>query len=120
MRRGRGGREAARRGSACAGILLACAALVGACGSSSSATKNLDIARVEHAIERSIMQQRHLHSSVICPPKVPQKPGKFACVATTISREKPHREVKTPFLVTIHNDKGWVSYIGEKPVSRRG
>jgi hypothetical protein len=98
------------RGAVGLASALACALLLGACGS--SGTKNLDVAKVERAIERSIMSQRHLAAAVVCPGSVPQKPGKFACIATTVS-PKTHRQVKTPFLVTVHNDKGWVSYIGK-------
>lgn len=99
-----------RRVVAGSAIALSCAGALAACGS--SAPKNLDTAKVERAIERSIMTQRHLASTVACPEKVRQEPGKFACIATTIS-PKTHRQVKTPFLVTVHNDKGWVSYIGK-------
>lgn len=99
-------------------MAVICAGLLGACGSSSSPSttthaKNLDIARVERAIERSILSQRHLKSTVVCPAKVAQKPGKFPCVATTLSVKKPHRKIKTPFVVTIHNSKGVVSYVGK-------
>lgn len=97
-----------------------CAALLGACGSSSGSptattakTTYLNVARVERAIERSILTQRHLKSTVVCPAKVPQRPGKFPCIATTISVKKPHRAIKTPFVVTIRNDKGAVTYEGK-------
>lgn len=99
--------------------LLATALALAGCGGS-QAPKSLDVARVAKAIEVSIQHQRHLQATVICPPKVLQKPGRFACVATTLTRGKSHREVKTPFLVTIHNDKGWVSYVGEKPFPTAG
>jgi hypothetical protein len=93
-------------------VTLACAGLISACGSAAKTTY-LDIGKVERAIEQSILSQRHLRSTVDCQPKVVQKPGKFACVATTFSAKKPDKTVKTPFLVTIHNDKGYVTYIGE-------
>jgi hypothetical protein len=103
-----------------AAAAVLCAALLGACGSaagSSTATTakpvDLDIARVEHAIERSILAQRHLKSTVVCPTTVPQRPGRFPCIATTLSVKKPHRAIKTPFVVTIHNSKGVVSYVGK-------
>lgn len=64
------------------------------------------------------MRQRHLASTVVCPPKVAQKPGKFPCVATTLSVTTPHRAIKTPFIVTIHNDKGYVTYVGKRPPVR--
>ncbi|HYM54038.1 MAG TPA: hypothetical protein VES97_01645 [Solirubrobacteraceae bacterium] len=59
------------------------------------------------------MSQRHLKSTVVCPAKVAQQPGKFACIATTYSVKKPHRKIKTPFVVTIHNSKGYVTYVGK-------
>jgi len=112
--RKRGGNRARGRGRA-ALALAACAALLGACGSSGHATKTtkyLDVAKVERAIEQSIMSQRHLKATVRCPTKVLQKPGKFACIATTRSVKKPHRKIKTPFVVTVHNAQGYVTYIG--------
>jgi len=105
------------RGAVTAALAIACAGL-GACGSSTTsptpvtATKDLDVAHVERAIERSIMSQRHLRSKVVCPALVLQKPGKFACVATTYSVKTPHRKIKTAFVVTIHNSAGYVTYIG--------
>ena len=116
-----GCRKGVRRGMAerrwsralAAAATVASVVLLCACGSSKPTHRMLDVAKVEHAIEHSIMRQRHLVSSVICPPKVPQRPGRFACIATTVSRRKPHREIKTPFLVTVLNDKGRVRYVGE-------
>jgi hypothetical protein len=108
------------RGAATLAAIAAVCAGLGACGSSTTsstpatATKDLDISRVERAIERSIMSQRHLKSKVLCPEAVLQKPGKFACVATTYSVKKPHRKIKTPFVVTIHNSSGYVTYIGRQ------
>jgi hypothetical protein len=106
-----------RRAATIVAAALTCAVSIGACGSSkgSSATTaaDLDIAHIEHAIERSIMQQRHLKSTVVCPATVPQRPGKFPCVATTYSVKKPHEKIKTPFVVTVHNDRGYVTYIGK-------
>ena len=95
-------------------VLALCAIGVGSCGSSggSSTAKYLDMARVTHAIERSILSERGLKSTVVCPAKVPQKPGKFACIATTHAKKKPHRKIKTPFVVTVHNDQGYVTYVG--------
>lgn len=97
-------------------LALTCVGLITACGASSSSgtsTKSLDVARVERAIEHSIMSQRHLNSKVVCPAKVLQRPGKFACIATTVSPKKPHKEIKTGFLVTIHNSRGYVTYVGK-------
>lgn len=94
---------------------MACAGLIGACGSSGSSTAKtyLDVARVERSIKRSILAQRHLRSTVACPARVLQKPGNFACIATTYSVKKPHRKIQTPFVVTITNSKGYVTYVGK-------
>jgi hypothetical protein len=108
---------AARRIAAMA--LVLCTVPLSACGSSSSPSKttaarvrNLDVARVERSIERSILAQRHLRSTVVCPEEVPQRPGKFPCIATTFSAKHPHKRVKTPFVVTIVNSSGYVTYVG--------
>lgn len=97
-------------------LAVACAGLISGCGSSghsSRTAKYLDIARVKTSIEQSIISQRHLKSTVVCPAKVRQKPGKFACIATTYNAKKPHKKTKTPFVVTVHNDNGYVTYVGK-------
>jgi hypothetical protein len=111
----------ARRG-ALALIALACAALViGACGSSSTSTSTtggangtVDTARVAASIEQSILKERKLASKVTCPASMPAEKGKtFECVAITHSVAPPHNEVKTPFLVTIQSNRGYVTYEGK-------
>ncbi len=101
---------------------LACAALLGACGSSNSSSSsttrpgkpNLNIARVERSIEQSIRTERKLASTVTCPQFVTQEPGvTFECVATTASPKKKGTLVKTPFVVTVENKSGFVSYTGK-------
>jgi hypothetical protein len=101
-----------------AGAAVICVAL-SACGSSTDSPSTaqgkyakLDIARVERSIERSIMAQRHLESKVVCPTTVAQRPGKFPCIATTFTAKKPYKKLKTPFVVTVHNTSGYVTYIG--------
>jgi hypothetical protein len=95
---------------------LACAALISACGSSSSTTStaktNVNTARVAASIEQSVLQKRHLHATVVCPSAVPQEKGKkFECVATIKS---PKGTVtKTPFAVTVQNNAGYVTYEGK-------
>lgn len=103
-----------RRCIAATAAVAACGGLIAGCGSSGSSSKKvyLDVARVERSIEQSILSERHLHSTVVCPTRVLQKPGNFACIATTFAVKKPHREIKTPFLVTIKNTKGYVTYVG--------
>jgi hypothetical protein len=93
---------------------LTCAWLLGACGSGSATTRTyLNTTRVARAIRRSILAQRHLKATVVCPPKVVQRPGTFPCIATTIAPGKPHKKIKTPFVVTIHNSSGYVTYVGK-------
>ena len=98
---------------------LACAVLISACGSSSSTSSsttasNLDTTRVAASIEQSILGERHLHAKVVCPSAVPQEVGKtFECVATSTSTTKPFVVTKTPFVVTIKNSRGYVTYVGK-------
>lgn len=106
------------RGIVVSAVAVACAGLIAACGSSGSSTTStaktyIDVARVERSIRQSIFSQRHLRATVVCPTRVVQKPGNFACIATTYSVKKPRREIKTPFLVTIQNSRGYVTYIGK-------
>jgi hypothetical protein len=98
---------------------LACAALVSACGSSSSepaAKTNLDTKRVAAAIQQSILTKRKLNATVTCPAVEPQEKGKtFTCTAvtTTTSKGKTPVTTKTPFKVTVQNNKGYATYQGE-------
>ena len=99
--------------------VLACAGLLAACGSSnsnssSSAKTKLNTARVARSIEQSILTQRHLRSKVVCPTAVPQEKGrKFECVATTETVKHPVKVGKTPFVVTVQNANGYVTYEGK-------
>ncbi len=113
----------ARRLSA-ASAALVCLVAISACGSSSSSSSssggssttktNLNIARVEASIKENIQTQRHLSSTVVCPQTVPQEAGKvFECVATTRATKAPHAPVKTPFVVTVHNSSGYVTFVGK-------
>jgi hypothetical protein len=110
----------ARRG-ALAVLALACMALaIGACGSSSTSTSStgangtVNTARVAASIEQSILKQRKLASKVTCPASMPAEKGKtFECVAITHSLKPPHTEIKTPFLVTIQSNRGYVTYEGK-------
>jgi hypothetical protein len=111
-------KQAARmsRRLAAPALTLACAVLLGACGSSSSTTGStihakLDTHRVALAIEQSIRSERHIHAKVICPASVPQQKGKtFFCIATTKNRGK---RASTPFSVTVQNSQGYVTYKAE-------
>jgi len=114
------------RGASAALAALACAALISACGSSGSSsssstastakttvtTVHLNTARVASSIEQSITAQRHKVSHVVCPAVVVQAQGvKFECKATVINPGKA--SVVTPFLVTVTNSKGYVTYVGK-------
>lgn len=108
------------RGAAGALAALACAALISACGSSGSSSSstaaktNLDTTRVARSIEQSILAERHLKSTVSCPTAVVQEQGRtFECVATVSSAKKPVKVTKTTFVVTVKNDKGYVTYVGK-------
>jgi hypothetical protein len=93
---------------------LACAALVSACGSSVASRTNLDTARVAASIEHSILSQRHIQAKVSCPSVEPQQQGKtFECTATTRSTQRPFAVRTTPFVVTVQNSKGDVTYVGK-------
>ena len=108
-----------RRAAIVAGAALACAAAISACGSSSSKSSgsrtNLDTHHVATAIQQSILTERHLKSTVTCPPVVPQEAGRtFVCIATTTTRStKKPVTIKTLFKVTVRNSKGYVTYVGQ-------
>jgi hypothetical protein len=107
----------ARHGAIATVAALACAALFSACGSSSPSSTNaasLDTQRIALSIEQSVLTERHLHVTVTCPTAVPQEKGQtFVCIATGHTTKKPITVVKTPFKVTVENDKGYVTYKGE-------
>lgn len=108
----------ARRGAAVALTMLGCAGVIGACGSSDSSssstsarTIDLNTRHVAHAIEQSILIQRHVHAAVSCPAAIVQEKGKsFVCIATTHNGKGTSR---TPFAVTQQNDRGYVTYRAE-------
>jgi hypothetical protein len=99
-------------------VALASSGLLAACGSSKSSsgssTAKLDTARVARSIEQSILAQKHLPSKVNCPSGVPQEQGRtFECIAITKAVKKPHNPVRTRFVVTIQNSRGYVTYEGK-------
>ena len=105
------------RGTAIAATAIACTAVIGACGGSSSsptATTTVEPNKVALAIEESILTKRHLHATVTCPAGVPQEQGKtFVCIATTRGAKPPFKVTKTPFTVTVQSSRGYVTYVGE-------
>jgi hypothetical protein len=104
-----------RPGAIVAVAALACAALISACGSSSSESstpsKPVDTAKVALSIEQTVLAKRHTHVKVVCPPTEVSEPGHtFECVATARSTKPPFVETKTPFVVTVQNHVGYVTY----------
>jgi hypothetical protein len=92
------------RDLAVAAVLLV-AATLSACGSSRPQILNTE--GVERAIERSILQERKLQSTVSCPSGVEKKKGLvFRCTATL------RNGAVTPFVVTEDNADGAVHYVG--------
>src|SRR5262249_12546588 len=69
-----------RRGATGAIAALVCAALVSACGGSSStgsaSNTNLNTGRVGKSIEQTLLEKRHVHAAVVCPGAVPQETGR--------------------------------------------
>ena len=110
-----------RRTGTSAVVALTCAALLGACGSSSSTSSGgaktvLNTVRVSRSIEESVLKERKLHATVVCPAGVPQEAGRtFECQAVTRAAKAPHTTTTTPFLVTVQNAHGYVTYVGGKP-----
>ncbi len=111
------------RSSPRAAVVLAftSALLLAACGSNSSSTGSefLNTSQTKAAIEESILSQRHIHTSVVCPTEVVREKGvTFQCVATTPNG------VKTIFHVVEANSRGYVEYsstpeTGNKPAQSR-
>jgi hypothetical protein len=103
-----------------AAAALGCAALLSACGSSSSSTtgsgsgKPVNTSQVAASIKQTIFEKRHLvATAVTCPTTVASEPGKtFVCTATVRSTKTPYTYTKTPFTVTIQNTRGYVTYVG--------
>ena len=104
-----------------AATALACAALMSACGSSkgssessSGAKTNVDTAKVAASIEQTVLTKRGIHTKVTCPATVAAVPGAtFECIATSRATKPPFAVTKTPFLVTIQNARGYVTYVGK-------
>jgi hypothetical protein len=97
---------ARRRATAGIAAAVAVAGLaVAGCGSSASPTI-LNSERVERAIERSSLTQRHIHTQVTCPSGVHQQKGLgFDCTALVGTGS-------ARFSVTQLDDSGHVSFLG--------
>ncbi len=88
-------------------LVLTFGLVLAACGSGSSSTGSefLSTTQTKAAIEASILEKRHVHATVVCPPEVVREKGvRFECVATTPNG------VKTIFRVVEANDRGYVEY----------
>jgi hypothetical protein len=106
------------RGAAVAIAAAACAALISACGGSSSsttggATTTVDTARVAASIEETVLAKRKVAVKVVCPASVQAEVGKtFECIATPTG--KTGSKTPVPFVVTVQNSRGYVTYVGGK------
>jgi hypothetical protein len=98
-----------RQPSKLAGLAMAVAVAVCVSGCGSS-TRSLDSGKVEHAIVTSILRERNLSATVVCPSKVPQKAGHvFTCAARL--------DVGAyPVMVTEIDGSGHVHYQNERPL----
>ena len=68
----------------------------------------LNIAKVQRAIEASVLSQRHLHATVSCPADVLQRAGlAFRCTATIDGGARRY-----PFMVSEVDNAGHVRYVG--------
>jgi Domain of unknown function (DUF4333) len=67
----------------------------------------LNIAKVQHAIEASVLSQRHLHATVSCPAEVLQRAGLvFRCTAVVDGESRRY-----PFVVREVDNAGHVRYL---------
>jgi hypothetical protein len=84
---------------------MALVAVAAGLWNSTSSPVILNTERVERAIESSILQQRHLTSSVSCPVNIVQKSGVvFTCQATVHGR-------LFPVVVSQTDSSGHVTYL---------
>ncbi len=111
-----GPRSPRTRSAAAAILALAVGCLLVACGSGSSTTNSefLSTKQTRGAIEESILAQRHLHATVVCPTEVVREKGvTFQCVATTPNG------AKTIFHVVEANSRGYVEYSSAPKTSEK-
>lgn len=111
-----GPRSPRTRWAAAAILALAAGSLLVACGSGSSTTNSefLSTKQTRGAIEESILAQRHLHATVVCPAEVVREKGvTFQCVATTPNG------AKTIFHVVETNSRGYVEYSSAPKTSEK-
>lgn len=103
----RGPRSPRTRSAAAAILALGAGLVLVACGSGSSTASSEFLAtkQTRAAIEESILVQRHIHATVVCPSEVVREKGvTFQCVATSSNG------AKTVFHVVEANSRGYVEY----------
>jgi hypothetical protein len=74
----------------------------------------VNTAQVAASIEQTLFAKRQVRAKVVCPGAVPAVPGAtFECIATSRATKPPHATVRAPFVVTIQNARGYVTYVGK-------
>ena len=74
----------------------------------------MNTVQVAASIKQTLLEKRKLHATVTCPASVVAETGKtFVCTAKSQSTTKPSVVVQTPFKVTIENNRGYVTYVGQ-------
>jgi hypothetical protein len=82
--------------------------------SATGATTNVDTLRTAQSIEQALLAKRGIHAKVVCPAVVPAVPGAtFECIANYLATQPPHAVTRAPFLVTIQNAGGSVTFEGK-------
>jgi hypothetical protein len=82
--------------------------------STAGAETNVDTLRTAASIEQTLLAKRGIKAKVACPAVVPAVPGaKFECIASFRASQPPHALTRAPFLVTIHNSSGDVTFEGK-------
>jgi hypothetical protein len=99
------------------GLAVLAAALVGACGGSSTnpehTGKTLNMHTVIGSIEESFLSKRHIHAKITCPATVEQRAGNnFTCEATGVEGTgKNAKPFHVHVGVTQVNNAGYVKYV---------
>jgi hypothetical protein len=82
--------------------------------STAGAKTNVDTLRTAESIEQTLLTKRGIHAKVACPAVVPAVPGAtFQCIASFRATQPPHAVTRAPFLVTIQNSSGYVTFEGK-------
>lgn len=82
--------------------------------SAAGATTKVDTVRTAESIEQALLVKRGIHAKVVCPAVVPAVPhATFECIANYLATQSPHAVTRAPFLVTIQNASGYVTFEGK-------